>query len=188
MNSFTSAVRQWSKSPGFTAIAVAVLALGIGANATIFSIINSILLKPIQVVHPERLVGVYQHDSDNPDAFNQFSFADFVDLRAAKDVAFTDLFAFRFTSIGLQGDHTERIPACFVSANYFSALGVQPLQGRTFMPEEETSGAAVTVITHAFWTKLGADPNIIGRTIKLTRGGATVIGVMPRGFTGAQIL
>jgi len=188
MNYFTSAVRQWSKSPGFTAIAVVVLALGIGANATIFSIINSILLKPIQVAHPEQLVGVYQHDRDNPDAFNQFSFADFVDLHAAKDVAFTDLFAFRFTSIGLQGDHTERIPACFVSANYFSALGVKPLQGRVFLPEEETSGASVTVITHAFWTKLGADPNIIGRTIKLIRGEATVIGVMPRGFTGAQIL
>ena len=188
MNYFTSAVRQWSKSPGFTAIAVVVLALGIGANATIFSIINSILLKPIQASRPEQLVGLYQHDRDNPDAFNQFSYADFVDLRAAKDVAFTDLFAFRFTSIGLQGDHTERIPACFVSANYFSALGVQPVRGRVFLPEEETSGASVTVITHAFWTKLGGDPNIIGRTIKLTRGQATVIGVMPRGFTGAQVL
>jgi putative ABC transport system permease protein len=188
MSYFTSAVRQWSKSPGFTAIAVVVLALGIGANATIFSIINSILLKPIQVSHPEQLVGIYQHDRDNPDAFNQFSYADFVDLRAAKDVAFTDLFAFRFTSIGLPGDHAEKIPACFVSANYFSALGVQPMEGRVFLPEEETSGASVTVITHAFWTKLGADPNIIGRIIKLTRGEATVIGVMPRGFTGGQWL
>jgi putative ABC transport system permease protein len=188
MSYFTSAVRQWSKSPGFTAIAVVVLALGIGANATIFSIINSILLKPIQVSHPEQLVGVYQHNRDNPNAFNQFSYADFVDLRAAKDVAFTDLFAFRFTSVGLQGDHTEKIPACFVSANYFGALGMQPAQGRVFLREEETTGAPVTVITHAFWTKLGADPNIIGRTIKLTRGQATVIGVMPRGFTGAQWL
>jgi predicted permease len=188
MNYFTSAVRQWGKSPGFTGIASVVLALGIGANATIFSIINSILLKPVQVVHPEQLVGLYQHDRDNPNAFNQFSFADFLDLRAAKDVAFTDLFAFRFTSIGLQSDHTERIPACFVSANYFSALGVQPFLGRVFQPEEETSGAPVIVITHAFWTKLGADSKIIGRTIKLTRGEATVIGVMPHGFTGAQIL
>src|SRR3974390_1262545 len=106
MNYFTSAVRQWSKSPGFTAIAVMVLALGIGANATIFSIINSMLLKPIQVSHPEQLVRVYQHDHDNPNEYNQFSFPHFADLRAPKTVAFTDWFAFRFTSIGLQGDHT----------------------------------------------------------------------------------
>src|SRR5207249_9681340 len=122
MNDLKFAFRQLLKNPGFTVIAVMVLALGIGANTTIFSIINSILIKPLPVRQPEQLVGVYQHDRDNPDSFNQFSYPDFADLRSGKDVAFTDLFAFRFTSVGLQGDLTEKISACFVSANYFSAL------------------------------------------------------------------
>jgi predicted permease len=187
MNNLKFAVRQLAKSPGFTAIAVMVLALGIGANTVIFSIINSILLKPIQVPHPERLVGLYQHDQDHPDSFRMFSYPDFADLRSAKDAAFSDLFAFRFASVGLEGSLTEMTPAEFVSANYFSALGVPPALGRTFLPEEETSGTPVAVLTHSFWTRLGADPSIVGRKIKLTRTEVTVVGVMPRGFTGAQL-
>ena len=188
MNDLKFAFRQLAKSPGFTVIAVLVLALGIGANTTIFSIINSILIKPLQVRHPEQLVGIYQHDRDNTDSFNQFSYPDFADLRSGKDLAFTDLFAFRFTSVGWQGELTERISASFVSANYFSALGVPPALGRGFLPEEETSETPVAVLTHSFWRRLGADPAIVGRKIKLTRGDATVVGVMPRGFTGAQLL
>jgi len=188
MNDLKFAFRQLLKNPGFTVIAVMVLALGIGANTTIFSIINSILVKPLQVRHPEQLVGVYQHERDNPNSFNQFSYPDFADLCSGKDVAFTELFAFRFTSVGLQSDLTERVSACFVSANYFSALGVPPALGRGFLPEEESSGTPVAVLTHSFWTRLGADPSIVGRRIKLTRGDVTVVGVMPRGFTGAQLL
>src|SRR5438552_14673148 len=93
MNDLKFAFRQLLKNPGFTVIAVMVLALGIGANTTIFSIINSILVKPLPVSQPEQLVGVYQHDRDNPDSFNQFSYPAFADLLAGKDVAFTDLFA-----------------------------------------------------------------------------------------------
>src|SRR5438045_356735 len=119
--------------------------------------------------HPEQLVGIYQHDRDNPDSFRQFSYPDFVDLRSGKDLAFTDLFAFRFTSVGLQGELTERISACFVSADYFSALGVPPALGRGFLPEEETSETPVAVLTHSFWKRLGADPAIVGRKTKLTR-------------------
>src|SRR5437867_2328066 len=111
MNDLKFAIRQLLKNPGFTVIAVMVLALGIGANTTIFSIINSILIKPLEVRYPEQLVGIYQHDRDNPDAFHQFSYPDFADLRSGKDAAFSELFAFRFTSVGLQGDITEKIPA-----------------------------------------------------------------------------
>jgi len=188
MNDLKFALRQLVKNRGFTATAVIVLALGIGANTTIFSIINSILLKPLPVRHPEQLVGMYQHDRDHADSFSQFSYPDFIDLRSGKDVAFAELFAFRFSSVGLQGDLTERIPACFVSENYFSALGVPPALGRVFAPEEEASGAPVAVLTHSLWTRLGADPSIVGRKIKLTRADVTVVGVMPRGFTGAQLL
>ncbi|MGH7973027.1 MAG: ABC transporter permease, partial [Limisphaerales bacterium] len=149
MTDLKFAFRQLSKSPGFAAVAVLVLALGIGANATIFSIINSILLKALPVPHPEELAGVYQHDRDNPEAYSLFSYRDFADLRSSQGVAFTGLFAFRYGAVGLQGELTDKIPVQFVSANYFSTLGVQPTMGRGFLPDEELSGAAVAVLTHS---------------------------------------
>jgi len=181
------AVRLLAKSPGFTAIAVTVLALGIGANTAIFSIVNTILFKPLNVPHPERLAGLYQHDRDDGNAFSLFSYPDFADLRSGKDTAFTDVFAFGFVSVGLQGNLTERLSAALVSANYFSALGVSPALGRGFLPEEETSGTPVVVLNHSLWVRLGSDPLIVGTKLKLTRGDITVVGVMPPGFTGAQI-
>ncbi|HEY3853290.1 MAG TPA: ABC transporter permease [Verrucomicrobiae bacterium] len=179
-------LRMLGKNPGFTAIAVMVLAFGIGANATIFSIINSILVKPINAVHPEQLVGVFQHEKDRPDAFQLYSYPDFADLRRGQAAAFTDLFAFHRASVGMQGDLTEKVWVDFVSANYFPALGVAPTLGRWFLSEEETSQAPVAVLTERFWRRLGGDPSIVGRKLKLTRGEVTVVGVMPRGFTGAQ--
>ena len=188
MNDLRFAFRQLLKSPGFTVVAVLTLALGIGANATIFSIINSILIKPLRASRPEQLAGVYQHDRDNPDSFHLFSYPDFADLRSSPDSAFTELFAFGRASVAIHDELTKEIPANLVSANYFAALGVAPALGRGFVPEEETSGAPVAVLSHAFWLKLGGNPAIVGTTLKLTRGDVTVIGVMPRGFTGAQLL
>ena len=188
MNDLKFAFRQLLKNPGFTAVAVLTLALGIGANVTIFSIINSILMKPLRATRPEELVGVYQHDRENPQSFRLFSYPDFVDLRSSPDSAFTELFAFARASVAIRDELTKEIAANRVSANFFTALGVAPMLGRGFIPEEETSGAAVAVLSHDFWLKLGADPGIIGTRLKLTRGEVTVIGVMPRGFTGAQLL
>jgi putative ABC transport system permease protein len=188
MSDLKFAFRQLFKNPGFTIVAVVTLALGIGANTTIFSILNTILLKPLHVPHPEQLVGVYQHEKDNPESFSLFSYADFADLRSAKEAAFTDLFAFGIASVGLQGDLTERLSASLVSANYFSALGVPPALGRVFVPEEETSGAPVAVLSHSLWTRLGADPSLVGRKLKLTRTDVTVVGVMPPEFTGSQLI
>ncbi len=180
--------RALAKSPGFTAIAVGVLALGIGANATIFSIINAILFRPIAVRDPGRLVGIYQHDVESPQGFNLFSYPDFTDLRSGKDAAFTEVFAFGMASVGVQDELTTKVLARVVSANYFSALGVAPALGRVFLPEEETGGTPVAVLSYAYWTQLGAERSIVGRKLKLTRGELTVIGVMPKGFTGAQLL
>ena len=188
VNDLRYALRQLLKNPGFTAVAVLTLALGIGANATIFSIINSILVKPLRVNRPEEIVGIYQHDRENPDSFHLFSYPDFVDLRSGQDSAFTELFAFARGSVAIRDELTKEVPVNLVSANYFTALGVPPALGRAFMQEEETSGAPVAVLAQAFWLKLGGDPAIIGTTLKLTRGEVTVIGVMPRGFTGAQLL
>ena len=188
MNDLRFAFRQLLKNPGFTAVAVLTLALGIGANTTIFSFLNSILVKPLRVSHPEQLAGIYQHDRDNPDAFHFFSYPDFADLRAGGNSAFTEVFAFGRASVAVQDELTKEVLASLVSANYFSALGVSPTLGRGFLPDEETSGTPVAVLSHSFWMTLGADPAIIGTSLKLARGSVTVIGVMPREFTGAQIL
>ena len=188
MNDLKFALRQLLKNPGFTGVAVLTLALGIGATTAIFSIINAIMLRPVMSRHPEQLVGVYQHDRDNPDAFHLFSYPDFVDLRVSSESAFSDLFAFCPGSVAMKGDLTKVVSASLVSANYFSALGVAPALGRVFLPDEETSGTPVAVLDHSFWEKLGADPAIIGTKLKLARGEVTVVGVMPAGFTGAQVL
>ncbi|MBI1176582.1 FtsX-like permease family protein [bacterium] len=188
MTDLKFAARQLLKNKGFAAVAVLTLALGIGANATILSIVNSILIRPIRALHPEQLVGVYQHERKNPNAYALFSYPDFADLRATSNSPFADLFAFGRASVALQRELTKEIPVNLVSANFFSALGISAEMGRTFLPDEETSGAPVAVLTHSFWTKLGADPAIIGQKLKLTRGEVNVIGVMPKGFTGAQML
>src|SRR4249919_1569500 len=94
MNDLRFAARQLLKNPGFTTVAVLTLALGIGANTTIFSIINAIMVKPLRASHPEQLAGIYQHDRDNPDAYHLLPYPDFVDLRASQNSPFTDVFAF----------------------------------------------------------------------------------------------
>ncbi len=177
--------RQLRKNPGFAAVAVITLAFGIGANTVIFTLINAVLFKPVMARRADQLASLYQQDRSG--AWRHFSYPDFVDLRANKDV-FADLAVVDHALIGVRdGGLNEMIPACFVSANYFSLLGVPPALGRGFLPEEETSFAPVAVLTHAFWQRLGGDPAIIGRTLKLTRGFATVVGVMPRGFTGDRL-
>ncbi len=179
-------IRMLAKSPSFTVVAIVALGLGTGANMTIFSIINALQFKPVQARHPEQLAGVYQHEKKNPQSFSLFSYEDFKDLRHASADVFTELFAFNLAQVGVRGDQAGRVLAAFVSANYFTALGVEPAMGRTLTPDEETSGAAVAVLTDAYWRQLGGDPNIVGHKLKVTQGEVTVIGVMPKGFSGAQ--
>lgn len=189
LNDLRYAIRMLLKNPGFTAVAVLTLALGIGANTAVFTLINAVLFKPMMARNPHQLVGVYQHEQrPGGDNFRYFSYPDFTDLRADKEV-FADLAAVDTARLGWQeGDLTQMTPAFLVSANYFSVLGIAPALGRGFLPEEETSATPVAVLTHAFWQRLGGDPSIIGRMLKLTRGDVTVIGVMPRGFTGDKLL
>ncbi len=183
-------VRQLRKHPGFTAVAVVTLAFGIGANTVIFALINAALFKPVMARNPGQLVSLYQHDRGEAGAgqWRHFSYPDFADLRASRSV-FGDLAAVEDQFVGVQnGDLNEILPVCLVSANYFALLGVPPVLGRGFLPDEDSSPAVAAVLTHAFWERLGADPAIIGRTLKLTRGYATIVGVMPRGFTGSRLL
>lgn len=188
LSNLRSGWRMLSKSLGYTLVSAIVLALGIGANTTIFSIINTISLKPVMARHPEQLVGVYQHEREKREQFDFFSYADFADLRAGKEAAFADLFAIGLPSVVWTADLTQKISTSLVSANYLSALGVAPAIGRGFLPEEETSGTPVAVLTDGFWKRLGADRSIVGRPLKLTRGEVIVVGVMPPGFTGAQLI
>jgi predicted permease len=181
------ALRALRHSRGFTAVAVLTLALGIGANAAIFSVINAVVFKPIQTRDPGRLVGLFQEESGNTQNFRLHSYPDFLDIRAGRDV-FEDVLAFGFTSVALQErDLTHEVMAHVVSANFFSLLGVAPLYGRGFLPEEETSPTPVAVLSYPFWKRLGGDPAIVGTTLKLTRADVTVVGVMPEGFTGTMM-
>ena len=190
MNDLKFAVRQLLKNPSFTVVAVLTLAFSIGANTVIFSLINTVLFKPVMAKHAGQLVALYQQDrgGPTPGRWRGFSYLDFVDLRANHyvfaDMAAEDQALVGFRDCGLN----EMVPACVVSANYFSMLGVVPTLGRGFLPDEETSSAPAVVLTHAFWERLGSNPGIIGRTLKLSRGFATVVGVMPRGFTSDRLL
>ena len=178
-----------ASKPGFTAAAVMVLALGIGANSAVFSLVNAFLLKPIQVQNPEELVGLYSRDSKHPDAYRAFSYPNFADLRD-NNQAFTSLAALNMAMIGVQeGDATRRTFAAVVSSNYFSTLGVTLLKGRPFMAEEEKPGAERTaIVTYSFWKKKGEDPDLIGKPIRIDGHMFTIVGITPKGFTGTTAL
>src|ERR1035438_1253647 len=123
MNSFSHGVRVLAKKPGFTAAAVLVLALGIGANTAIFSLVNAFLLKPLEIHKAEELVGLYSRDTRKPDSYRGFSYPNFVDLRGQGGV-FTSLAAHNLAMVGLtEGDSTRRLFADIVSSNYFDTMG-----------------------------------------------------------------
>ena len=165
MNSVSHGVRVLAKRPGFTAAAVLVLALGIGANAAIFSLVNAFLLKPLAVHNPEELVGLYSRDARKPDKYRAFSYPNFVDLRGQAGV-FTSLAAHNLAMVGLtEGDTTRRLFADLVSSNYFDTMGVRLFRGRVFTAEEERPGSAmpVVIVSYSFWKRHGADAAMLGR-------------------------
>jgi predicted permease len=174
------------KSPGFTAIALITLALGIGANTVMFSLVNALLLRPAHVKEPDRLAGCR---SRGP--LYWFRYADYVNLRDSNPI-FSDLMAHGWghESVMLQhGDSTRWASAMFVSANYFSTLGVVPARGRDFWPEEERMGAApVVVLGHRTWQRQGGDPNIVGTQVSINGILCQVIGVAPEQFTGTALI
>ena len=181
--------RMLAKNPGFTAVAVITLALGIGANSTIFSWINSTLLNPIPgVADTSNLVSVMRGEwSENPTP--PFSYPDYVDLRA-RTQSFSGLMAYHEDYMSLTGtDKPERIYGAFVSANYFDVLGVRAHpRPRLLLPEEEKPGGTpAVVISYALWrTPFGADRSVIGKSIQIDRRLCTIVGVAPPGFQGCK--
>jgi predicted permease len=178
--------RMLAKSPGFTALAVLTLALGIGVNATVFSVINGMLLRPMPVPHPEQIT-VLAAQQDGSQDFQQFSYPDYLDIRKQAD-AFSDILAYRVSLVGLsvdgKGDH------CIVSrvtGNYFSTAGIQPALGRLIFPTEgQTPGAdPILVLGYAYWQKrFGGDKNVIGKQVEMDGHPVTIVGVTPKGFPG----
>jgi putative ABC transport system permease protein len=167
------------KKPSFTLIAVLTLALGIGANTAIFSLVNAVLLRSLPFAEPERLVWTWGEFSGGNRAST--SPPDFLDYRA-QNRSFEELAAMFFNSFNLTGSgEPERIIGSTVTANFFRALGVKLIQGRAFSPEEERSGAArVAIISQELWQRrFGGDPQTIGKTITLDGRNHTIVGVAP---------
>jgi predicted permease len=190
MNSFSHGVRVLGKKPGFTAAAVLVLALGIGANAAIFSLVNAFLLKPLAIHKAEELVGLYSRDMRKPDNYRAFSYPNYVDLRGQGGV-FSSLAAHNLAMVGLtEGETTRRLFADIVSSNYFDTMGVGLLRGRVFTPEEERPGSVrpVVIVSYSFWKRHGADASMLGRSLRLNGRMYTVVGITPEGFTGTTAL
>jgi predicted permease len=181
------AVRTLGKSPGFTSLAVLVLALGIGLNTAVFSLVNMLLLRPMPgESQPGRVVGLYSFDKTRSDTYRDFSYPNYVDIRDRNQV-FSQTTALTLGMVGIgDGDLTRRQFAFIVPANFFSTFGVQPVVGRGFLPEEERPGATrlVAVIGYEYWNRMDADPALVGRTIRVNARDFTIVGIAPRGFAG----
>ena len=177
-------VRMLWKNPGFTAVAVVALALGIGANSAIFSVVNTVLLRPLPYKEPERLVLVWEDDTKHGYPNDTPAAANYVDWREQNKV-FEGMAALADQSFNLTGSgEPERIDGKRVNASLFELLGVAPLHGRAFAAEEDSPGAnKVVILSHALWQRrFGLDAGIVGRTLTLNGEGHTVVGVMPSDF------
>lgn len=174
------------RQPGFTLVAILTLALGIGANGAIFSLVNALLLRPLPVAKPDELAAVYTADYSSGH-FGTSSYPDYVDFRN-RNQSFSDLVAYmpRPFSLSVDGSN-ERAFGEVVSGNYFSALGIPLALGRGFLPDEDKTPGShpVVVISHSLWqTRFAGDPAIAGRSLKLNGQSFTVIGVAEKGFSG----
>src|SRR5262245_13663817 len=186
------AYRTLRNSPGFVAVAVLSLGLGIGANTAIFTLINAALLKPLPIHDPSRLVSVYTADERNPQMTFGTSRDNYIDIRDGNNV-FDHTATSARIALNLAGGtgQPERVTAELVSGNYFDTLSTFPVIGRGFLPEEDqTAGARlVTVLSNDLWqTRFGGDPLIVGRTILVNNQPFLVAGVMAPGFRGTNPL
>ena len=178
-------VRSLLKRPGFTVVALITLALGIGANTAIFSLINAVLIRPLPFRDPDRLVWTWGNVRNGSNRAS-VSPLDFLDYRQRNQTfeEFAAMISVPLSANLTGGGEPERLSAAGVTGNYFQALGVQPALGRTFVPENETSGRdQVAVLSYALWQKrFGGDTGIINKRITLDDKSFEVIGIMPRDF------
>src|ERR1051325_377455 len=186
------AIRNLLRRPAFTLIAVATLALGIGANTAIFSAVNALLLKPLPFPELDRVGAIWDKLPGRGVMYNEVTVANYLGWRSQTQ-AFEQLALYRWWSANLTGiDPPERIQGFLVTANFLDATGIKPIMGRNFLPEENQPGNdAVPIITHSLWQRrFGGDPNILNNTITINSITRTVIGVMPERFNfpkGAEV-
>jgi putative ABC transport system permease protein len=175
-------VRTLLKTPGFTAVAILVLTVGIGANSAMFTLVNALLIRPLGG-HADELVGLYSHDRTKPGSYRAFAYANYVDIRGGNDV-FESLMAHTFSMVGVPaGDGTRQTFIEVVSANYFDTLGVPLAAGRAFSPAEERPDAGIPVAIVNYQHR-----DLLGTTIKVNAMDFTVVGVAPPNFTGTMAL
>ena len=189
MKDLKFAMRQLSKSPGFTCVVVLTLALGIGANTAVFSVLNAVLLRPLPFNQPQNLVAIGEYDTrekaDPGTDINSISDLDYVDWRNQNKV-FERIAVYTNQGVSTltDGNGALHVQGESVSADLFPLLGVQPLLGRTFLPNEDNPGNHVVILSHALWQRrFGADRNVVGKTVTLDGQQFEVIGVMPPRFT-----
>ena len=189
MNALKYALRQLAKSPGFTAVAVLTLALGIGANLAVVSLVDAVFFRPLPgLAEPDRLVIL--GSTYRKEGFGRVSYPDYCDLRDHNTV-FSQLGGFAETPFSFTADHsTDRLLGEIVTGNYFRTLGVPMAAGRDFLPEEDeqTARNPVVIISERLWQRRwNGDPGIIGKTVRLNDRSFTVIGVAGRAFRGCQL-
>ncbi len=189
MNDLKHAFRSLAQSPGFTALAVVMLALGVGASTACFSFLNAFFLRPPPFERPGELVSLHSTEEKTP-TLMRLSHPNFVDYRA-QSTAFTDLAMHMFIGVPFtEGDKTANLFGEMVSGSYFDLLGVKPALGRPLAPSDDREGAPpVVVVSHEFWqTRLGATPAALGRTLLFNQVPFTVVGVAPAGFRGVNTI
>src|SRR5258708_11270016 len=178
------AARTLRRSRGYTAIAVLTLALGLGANVAVFSVVNALVLRPQAFPDPERVVLLRTNAGNEGAIADRFTAADYVDL-ARINRAFSQVAAIRFAEMSLTvTGQTDNALGCFVSPSFFQVTGIQPANGRSFTADEAQPGRDVAVVLrYGFWQReFGADPAIIGKTVKIGGVDRVVTGIMPPGF------
>ncbi|HEY3939863.1 MAG TPA: ABC transporter permease, partial [Bryobacteraceae bacterium] len=189
-------LRTLAKNPGFTLVAVLTLALGIGANAAIFSITDQVLLRLLPVERPQELVVLHSPGKAHGRTWNDiaggqsFSYPMYKDLRDRNEV-FSGLLARYHVQVSVAGQgQSQLVEGELVSGNYFQVLGVRPSLGRVLSPQDETAPGAnpVTVLSYGYWARhFGSDPNILNKQLSVNGNSLTVVGVARSGFTGVQV-
>ena len=188
MHDLRFALRTLAKSPGFTVVAIATLAIAIGVNSAIFSLVNGLMLRPMVPYKPAEVVNIFTARKEANRDYRQFSYAELTALREANPV-FRDVAALSFTLVGMGRDEgLRRSFVFFVSDNFFSLLGVRPALGRFFTAAESRPNAEspVAIASYSLWGRMGGRPDFVGSTIQVNGQPVTVIGVTPRDFSGVN--